>query len=81
MALGVSQTSLSLVRCKMKISINTAKQQQDEAKARIAELQQKLRDTDYVGLQDYDKDKPEILADRQAWRDELRQLEAALNDD
>jgi hypothetical protein len=62
----------------MKININTAKQQQDEAKARIAELQQKLRDTDYVGLQDYDKDKPEILADRQAWRDEIRQLEATL---
>ena len=62
----------------MKISINTAKQQQDEAKARIAELQQKLRDTDYVGLQDYDKDKPEILADRQAWRDEIRQLEQTL---
>ena len=62
----------------MKISINTAKQQQDEAKARIAELQQKLLDTDYVTLSDYDKDKPEILADRQAWRDEIRQLEQAL---
>jgi hypothetical protein len=62
----------------MKININTTKQQQDEAKARIAELQQKLRDTDYVGLQDYDKDKPEILADRQAWRDEIRQLEQTL---
>ena len=62
----------------MKISINTAKQQQDEAKARIAELQQKLLDTDYVTLSDYDKDKPEILADRQAWRDEIRQLEQTL---
>jgi hypothetical protein len=27
---------------------------------------------------DYDKNKPEILADRQAWRDEIRQLEATL---
>ena len=62
----------------MKISINTAKQQQDQNKARIAELQQKLRDTDYVTLSDYDKDKPEILADRQAWRDEIRQLEQSL---
>ena len=59
----------------MKISINTEKQQQDKNKARIAELQQKLRDTDYVALPDYDKDKPEILADRQAWRDEIRSLE------
>ena len=42
---------------------------------RIAELKQKLRDTDYVTLADYDKDKPEVLADRQAWRDEIRTLE------
>ena len=42
---------------------------------RIAELKQKLRDTDYVTLVDYDKDKPEVLADRQAWRDEIRTLE------
>ncbi len=62
----------------MKISINTDKQQQDEAKARITELKQLLASTDYVTLSDYDKDKPEILADRQAWRDEIRQLEAAL---
>ena len=52
--------------------------EQELAQQRIVELQQKLRDTDYVGLQDYDKDKPEILADRQAWRDEIRQLEATL---
>ena len=42
---------------------------------RIAELKQKLRDTDYVTLADYDKDKPEVLADRQKWRDEIRTLE------
>ena len=42
---------------------------------RVAELKQKLRDTDYVSLPDYDKDKPEVLADRQAWRDEIRALE------
>ncbi len=58
-----------------------AEQSQQQAQQRISELQQKLRETDYVGLQDYDKDKPEILADRQAWRDEIRQLEATLNDD
>ena len=63
----------------MKININTEKQKRDQAKERIAELQQKLSDTDYVALPDYDKDKPEILADRQAWRDEIRQLEPTLN--
>jgi hypothetical protein len=42
---------------------------------RIAELKQFLRDTDYVALSDYDKDKPEILLQRQAWREEIRQLE------
>lgn len=62
----------------MNITINTTKKQQDEAKARIAELQQKLRDTDYVALPDYDQDKPDIIAQRQAWRDEIRQLEQSL---
>ena len=42
---------------------------------RIAELKRKLAETDYVTLPDYDKDKPEVIADRQAWRDEIRQLE------
>ena len=44
--------------------------------ARIAELKQLLAETDYVALADYDKDKPEVLAQRQAWRDEIRELEA-----
>ena len=51
---------------------------QADAQARISELKQKLRETDYLTLPDYDKDKPEILADRQAWRDEIRQLEQSL---
>ena len=45
---------------------------------KISELKSKLVSTDYVTLSDYDKDKPEILADRQAWRDEIRQLEQTL---
>ena len=49
-----------------------------ETLQRITELKDKLKDTDYVTLSDYDKDKPEILADRQAWRDEIRQLEQLL---
>jgi hypothetical protein len=43
---------------------------------RIAELKHFLRDTDYVALSDYDEHKPEVLAQRQAWRDEIRVLEA-----
>jgi hypothetical protein len=50
----------------------------EPAKERIAELKQLLRDTDFVALPDYDKDKPDVLAQRQAWRDELRELEQTL---
>jgi hypothetical protein len=46
------------------------------AQARIEELKRFLRDTDYVALSDYDKDKPEIIAERQAAREELRELGA-----
>ena len=42
---------------------------------RIAELQQLLRDTDYVALSDYDKEKPDLISQRQKWREELRTLE------
>jgi hypothetical protein len=52
--------------------------EQELAQQRIEYLQQKLRDTDYVALSDYDKDKPEILVDRQEWRDQIRELEALL---
>ncbi len=43
--------------------------------ARIAELKQFLRNTDYVALSDYDKDKADVIAQRQAARDEIRKLE------
>jgi len=43
---------------------------------KIAELKQMLRDTDYVALPDYDQDKPDVLANRQTWREEIRTLEA-----
>jgi len=42
---------------------------------RITELKQLLASTDYVALADYDKSKPDVLAQRQAWRVELRALE------
>lgn len=60
----------------MIIKVDPAKAQAKASAARIAELQQLLRDTDYVTLSDYDKDKPDVLAQRQAWRDEIRSLEA-----
>ena len=49
--------------------------------ARVAELKRKLAETDYITLPDYDKDKPEVLADRQTWRDEIRQLEPMITED
>lgn len=61
--------------------LKTAQQKAAEAaqaarESRVAELKQLLRDTDYVALADYDKSKPDILAQRKAWRDEIRSLEA-----
>ena len=61
--------------------LKTAETKQTEAdqqarEQRIAELKQKLAETDYVALSDYDQDKPEVKAQRQAWREEIRQLEA-----
>lgn len=42
----------------------------------IAELKAKLAETDYVVLADYDKEKPEVIAQRQQWRDRIRELES-----
>lgn len=61
--------------------LKTAQQKAAEAaqaarESRVAELKQLLRDTDYVALADYDKNKPDVLAQRKAWRDEIRSLEA-----
>ena len=58
------------------ITVDPNKQAKLDAQKRIAELKQLLRDSDYVALSDYDQDKPEIKAQRQAWREEVRQLEA-----
>jgi hypothetical protein len=58
------------------IKINQAVIDQQAKDARIAELKQLLADTDYVSLSDYDQDKPDVIAQRQAWRDEIREIEA-----
>lgn len=47
--------------------------------ARIDELKALLAETDYVALNDYDKEKLDAKADRQAWRDEIRTLQAQIN--
>jgi len=43
---------------------------------RIAELKKMLQETDYVALPDYDQDKADVIANRQAWREEIRTLDA-----
>jgi len=43
---------------------------------RIAELKALLNESDYKVLPDYDKDSEAIKAQRQAWREEIRTLEA-----
>lgn len=58
------------------ITVDPIKLAKLNAEKRIAELKQFLRDTDHVALSDYDQDKPEIKAQRQAWRTEIRTLEA-----
>ena len=42
---------------------------------RIYELKQLLKETDYKVLPDYDKPDNVIRAQRQAWREEIRQIE------
>jgi hypothetical protein len=44
--------------------------------ARIAELKSLLTNSDYKVLPDYDKPDENIGAQRQAWREEIRTLEA-----
>ena len=63
----------------LKTADDLAKEKEvSEAQAKIAELKRNLSDTDYVTMPDYDKDKPEVLAQRQAWREEIRTLEARI---
>jgi polynucleotide 5'-kinase involved in rRNA processing len=57
------------------IKTDSAKVAALQAEKRIAELKKLLADTDYVALSDYDQDKPEVKAQRQAWREEIRTLE------
>jgi hypothetical protein len=52
-----------------------AEQAEQNRVARIAELKKLLAETDYIALPDYDGDKPDVIAQRQAWREEIRLLD------
>jgi hypothetical protein len=61
-------------------TIKTAEQlaeekQKQKDQQRIDELKQFLKETDYIVLPDYDKDKSEIISQRQSFREEIRMLE------
>jgi hypothetical protein len=60
----------------MIIKIDPAKAQAKANAERIAELKRLLTNSDYKVLPDYDKDSEAIKAQRQAWRAEIRTLEA-----
>lgn len=65
-------------------TIKTAEQlalekKRQEDKSRIIELKRLLSETDYVALSDYDKETPEIIIQRQEWRNEIRNLESQYN--
>jgi hypothetical protein len=60
----------------MIIQIDQAKVDAAAKTARIAELKRLLSESDYVALTDYDKEKADVIAQRQLWRDEIRSLEA-----
>lgn len=55
-----------------------AEEQDAKARARIAELKKLLSESDFKVLPDYDQSSEEIKAQRQAWREEIRNLEAGL---
>jgi hypothetical protein len=58
------------------IKIDPAKAQAKANETRIAELKALLNNSDYKVLPDYDKPDENIVSQRQAWREEVRQLEA-----
>jgi hypothetical protein len=60
----------------MIIKIDPAKAQAKANADRIAELKALLNNSDYKVLPDYDKPDENIVSQRQAWREEVRQLEA-----
>jgi hypothetical protein len=58
------------------IKVDPAKAQAKANADRIAELKALLNNSDYKVLPDYDKPDEDIVSQRQAWRAEIRTLEA-----
>jgi hypothetical protein len=58
------------------IKVDPAKAQAKANAERIAELKALLNNSDYKVLPDYDKPDEGVKAQRQAWREEIRTLEA-----
>lgn len=58
------------------IIVDQAKVEAKAREARIAELKKLLADTDYKMLPGYDRPSEEIAVQREAWRLEVRALEA-----
>ena len=54
-------------------------QAKQTAQEEINELKGKLQATDYVALDDYDQDKTDVKAQRQVWRDRIRELEGQIS--
>ena len=53
---------------------------EQSAHSRIEYYKKRLAETDYVALSDYDKDQPEVKAQRQEWRELIRELQAFQTD-
>ena len=56
------------------IKIDQAKKAKLAKEARVSELRKLLADSDYKVMPDYDKPNEDIKAQRQEWRDEVRDL-------
>jgi hypothetical protein len=57
-------------------AIHAAREAANAVPNRISELKALLNNSDYKVLPDYDKPDEDIVAQRQAWREEIRTLEA-----
>ena len=55
--------------------ITVSDKQKEKHKSEISVLISKLKETDYVAMSDYKKNKPDILKQRQEWRDEIDRLQ------
>lgn len=60
----------------MLIKIDPLKEKAEDDAKRVRELKRLLAASDYKVLPDYDRTGDDVIAQRQAWRDELRALQS-----